>query len=142
MSTEENKALVRRFIDELINRRNADICDEVLAPDIVPAAKEFVRAFYATFGDTEMTILDLVAEEEQVAMRFRTTSTHQGDFFGVAATGKRLAVEGMWLSRIVDGKIMVGPDKSYIDQLALLQQLTTVSAGGQPLPPASQGLRI
>ena len=72
MSTLENKKLVRRYFDERWNRQNLDICDELLAPSVdIDEAKEFVRSFHAFLSNFQLTILDLLAEGNQVAVRWR-----------------------------------------------------------------------
>src|SRR5690349_18517099 len=130
MSTAENKELVRRYFDERWNRGNPDICDELLAPSLdIPGAKEFVRSIYATFGNIQMTILDLLAEGDQVAVHWRFAGTHQGDLLGVAATGKPVTYQGMALLRLADGKIV--DDVAYWDDLAILQQLDAAPLAGQ-----------
>jgi predicted ester cyclase len=125
MSTAENKELVRRYFDERWNRHNLDICDELLAPSVdIDDAKEFVRSFYAAFRKIQLTILDLLAEGNQVAVHWRIAGTHQGDYLGVAATGKPVMYEGIALLRVDGGKIV--DDIAYWDNLSILQQLGAV----------------
>ncbi len=125
MSTAQNRELVRRYFDERWNHRNLAICDEVLAPSVdIAGAKEFVRSTLATFGNLKLTILDLLAEGDQVAVHWQTTATHQGDYLGVAATGKPVTFQGLALLRIENGKIV--DDLAYWDNLAILQQLGAV----------------
>ena len=122
MSTAENKELVRRYFDERWNHYNLDICDELLAPSVdIEDAKEFVRSFHAIFGNIQLTILDLLAEGNQVAVHWRVEGTHQGDYLGVAATGKPVTYQGIALLRVEDGKIV--DDIAYWDNLSILQQL-------------------
>jgi len=129
MSTEENKELVRRFFDERWNHGNFDVYDEMFAPGLdIKGEKEWIRSIYASFGNIQVTILDLLAEGDQVALHWRFAATHQGDYLGVAATGKQVTFQGMALLRIVDGKIV--EDMGYWDDLSILQQLgATVAAG-------------
>ena len=130
MSTAENKELVRRYFDERWNHYNLDICDELLAPNAdIEGAKEFVRAEHAIFGKMHFTLLDLIAEDDQVAVHWRVDATHQGDFFGVAATGKPVTYQGIALLRIADGKIM--DDVAYWDNQSILEQLGSVPPAGQ-----------
>jgi predicted ester cyclase len=125
MSTAENKELVRRYFDERWNRHNLDICDELLAPSVeIDDAKEFVRSFYAAFGKIQLTILDLLAEGNQVAVHWRIAGTHQGDYLGVAATGKPVMYQGIALLRVEGGKIV--DDIAYWDNLSILHQLGAV----------------
>ncbi len=127
MSPAENKELVRRYFDERWNHGNLDICDELLAPgQDIQGTKEAARSLYAAFGNVELTILDLLAEADQVAVHWRFSGTHQGEYLGVAATGKRVAYQGLALLRLADGKIV--DDVAYWDTLAVLHQLGVAAA--------------
>jgi predicted ester cyclase len=122
MSTENNKELVRRFFDERWNHGNLDVYDELLAPSLdIAGAKEWARSMYADLGNIQLTILDLLAEGDQVAVHWRFAATHQGNYLGIAATGKHVTFQGIALLRIVDGKIV--EDQAYSDNLSILQQL-------------------
>jgi len=125
VATVENKELVRRYFDERWNRHNLDICDELLAPSFaVDDAKEFVRSFHAAFANIQLTILDLLTEGNQVAVHWRVTGKHQGEYLGVPATGKSVTYQGIALLRVEDGKIV--DDIAYWDNLSILQQLGAV----------------
>jgi predicted ester cyclase len=122
MSTAKNKEIVRRYFDERWNHHNLDICDELLAPSIdIEGAKAFVRSFTSIFGNLQLTILDLLAEGDQVAAHWRVTGTHQGNYLGVAATGKPVTYQGIALLRVEDGKIV--DDIAYWDNLSILKQV-------------------
>jgi len=122
MSTEENRELVRRFFDERWNRGNLDVYDEMLAPSLdIESEKEWARSVYATFGNMKFTILDIIAEGDQVSIHWRAEATHQGEFLGVAETGKPVTYQGIAWLRIVDSKIV--EDTAYWDNLSILQQL-------------------
>ena len=124
MSTAENKEIVRRYFDERWNHNNLDICDELLALSDIDDAKEFVRSFNATFGNMRLTIFDLLAEGNQVAIHWRVEDAHQGEYLGVAATGKPVMYQGIALLRVEDGKIV--DDIAYWDNLSILQQVGAV----------------
>jgi predicted ester cyclase len=129
MSTEENKQLVRRFFDERWNHGNFDVYDEMLAPDLdIKSEKEWARSMYATFGNLRFTILDMIAEDDRVALHWRVDATHQGDYLGIAVTGKAVTFQGIALLRIADGKIV--EDIAYWDDLSILQQLGAAPASG------------
>jgi steroid delta-isomerase-like uncharacterized protein len=126
MSTSTNKELVRRFFDERWNHGNLDVYDEMLAPNLnVKDYKEWAQNVHATFGNIQMTILDILAEDDQVALHWRVAATHRGDFLGVAATGKPVTFQGIALLRVVDGKIL--DDIAYWDDLKILQQVGATS---------------
>ena len=130
MSTAENKELVRRYFDERWNHGSLDICDELLSSSMdIEEQKEFVRAQHAALGNLHLTILDLLAEGDQVAIHWRIDGTHKGDFLGVAATGKPVTFQGIALLRITDGKI--ADDIAYWDNQSILEQLGAVPATGQ-----------
>jgi predicted ester cyclase len=116
--SEENKALVRRFMAEL-NKGNLDVIDELLAPDFVdrsllpgqePDRESFKRSvaeMNAPFSDTVITIDAQVAEGDKVITWYSGSSTHdRGPLMGVPPTGKRTTFTGVYLHRIVGGKIV------------------------------------
>jgi len=129
MVIEENKQIVQKYFDERWNHYNLDICDELLAPSVdIEGAKEFVRSFHAIFGNMRLTVLDLLAEGSQVAIHWRVEGIHQGEYLGVAATGKPVMYQGIALLRVKDGKII--DDIAYWDDLSILQQLGAVPKQG------------
>ncbi len=141
MSAEENKALMRRVYDEFMNAGNLDVADELVATDCKlyfgsafietgPEAFKQARAMlYAGFPDIRFTIEEMVAEEDKVADLLTGRGTHEGEFMGVAPTGKRVEFEGMALVRIREGKIV--ENRGMPDMLGLLQQLGAIPAPGQ-----------
>ncbi len=141
MSAEENKALVRRFLEEVINQRNvsavdaltaADIMDHALAPGLPPGregVKQNFSLFLAAFPDLRIDLADVIGEENQVAVRMTLHGTHNGVFFGIAPTSKRVAVTGIHIYRIADGTIV--EHWANNDDLGLLQQLGVIPPPGQ-----------
>ena len=135
MSTEENKALVRRWIEE-DNRRNLAGVEELLARDYVwhgtggfpdmdlAGLKQLETAFWTAFPDMHATVENLIAEGDKVAYRFTIRGTHQGEFMGVPATGKVVTVTGIYISRIAGGKVV--EDWESFDALGLMQQLGAI----------------
>jgi len=124
MSLEKNKAIVRRFIEEL-NRRNIAIMDELVAPDMVHPTlqvrgleeyKQYETALWKAFPDWHETILDMVAEGDKVWLFGEVTATHTGELRSflpqinkkvrVAPTGKKIKFTYIGMYRIVDGKIV------------------------------------
>jgi steroid delta-isomerase-like uncharacterized protein len=140
MSTEENKAVVRRFIDEVWNGGKAEVIDEIIAADAVdhnpnpgqPPGSEGVkwvlRVFRAALPDLHMELHDQIAEGESVVSHWTISGTHQGDLFGIPATGKRVHMAGIDFVRVVDGKMV--EHWLSADQLGLLQQLGVAPAPG------------
>ena len=118
MSAEENKAIVRRLVEELA-LGNLDVVDELVAPDFVDRSllpgqeadregfKRSVAALNAPFSDTTITIEDQVAEGDKVVTWYTGSSTHdRGPFMGVPPTGRRDSFTGVFLHRVVGGKIV------------------------------------
>jgi steroid delta-isomerase-like uncharacterized protein len=136
MVAEDNKALVRKYIEEAWNRYNLDLLDEILSPSyrryLAPGAPPMDRVaqknrligFREAFPDLHLTIVDLIAEGDQVAMRITFRGTHRGEFQGIPPTGKSIQVNGLGIIRIENGKFAEqwgGPD-----MLSWLQQLGAV----------------
>ena len=86
---EQNKAVVRRLVDEILNGRRLDVIDELFAPELAPDAREWIAPFQQSFPDMQMEIVELVAEGYTVAGRFTCSGTHLGEWLGHAPTGRR-----------------------------------------------------
>src|SRR5215212_11313195 len=108
MSTDENKALVRRFYEEVWARGNLDGADEVFADEYVrhdfrggepePGAagqKRIAADFRAAFPDLHWEIAFLIAEGDMVAGRWTASGTHEGEWAGVAPTGRPMRFSGL-----------------------------------------------
>jgi steroid delta-isomerase-like uncharacterized protein len=141
MSAEENKAIVRRLIDEAWNLGNLDVIDEIVATDYIrndPAnpgvsgsegLKQFVAAYQAAFPDIHIALEEQIAEGDKVANRWTITGTHQGEMMGIPPTLKKITIEGIHISRIASGKIVEGWISH--DTLGMLQQLGVIPPMGQ-----------
>ncbi len=141
MSTEENKALVRRFV-EASNQGNLDALDELIADTFVehsPYAqggaagaegiKQFARMIQSGFPDSQWIIDDLIAEGDKLVMRWTSRGTHQCETFGIPATGRPVVVTGIEIYRVSGGKL--AERWSEVDMLGLMQQLGVVPPPGQ-----------
>ena len=119
MSTEQNKALVRRLMEEVFNRGNISLVDELFAPDFVeheelppgiPAGSEGVKQmstmFRSAFPDFKATIDDMIAEGDKVVVRGTWSGTHKGEFMGIPPTGKRVSIGVIDIIRIAGGKFV------------------------------------
>ena len=144
MSTEDNKAIVRRAIEEVWNQGNVELADELYAPNIRfqnPGAadirtledfKRWVTAFRSAFPDGHTTIEDLIAEGDKVVLRYTFRGTNTGDFVApmpLPATGKQVTMTGIAIGHLAGGKVVEVLDMS--DNLGLLQQLGVVPVPGQ-----------
>jgi steroid delta-isomerase-like uncharacterized protein len=118
MSDPDPKAIVRRFLNEVVNAENPATAGEILADDHVLHPiddSEPIRggAVFATliagirvsFPDWHNTLLDLVAEGDRVAFRYEEGGTHRGDFDGIPATGRSVVARGIDIVRIEGGRI-------------------------------------
>lgn len=104
---ERNKAVVRRLVDEVLNAGWMEAVDELYAPELAPAAKEWIAPFRASFPDVRMETIDLIAEGDKVVGRFACSATHRGDWLGHAPTGRRFeAVDEVYIFRLRGGRIV------------------------------------
>lgn len=141
MSLEANKAIARRFLEEVVNKGNQAVADELVAVDFVdhnplpglPPGREGFKlsfvAFRGAFPDMNYAIEDVVAEGDRVVVRRRATGTHRGELMGIPPTGKHIVVAGVDIFRVKEGKLA----ELWLswDQLGMMQQLGVV-----PLPNA------
>jgi steroid delta-isomerase-like uncharacterized protein len=129
--SEENKALVRRVIEEGWNKHNLAVVDEFFADCVYyspatgelkgEALKQFVASLAAAFPDRRVTIEDQVAEGDKVVTCWSCTGTYQGEFMGLAPTCKQFTKSGIVISRIVEGKVV--EERVEFDTLGFFQQL-------------------
>ena len=125
MSASENKALIRRYLDALSGKdKPAALLDQYIA-DSDQALKQHIAYSESAFPRYELVAEDMLAEDDNVAVRFTLRATHRGEFMGIPATGKQIAVPGIIIYRIANGKI--AEHWMQVDSAALMQQL-----GGQP----------
>ena len=142
MSTEDTKARMRRFYEEVFNRGNLAVVDELLSPNHVfhdpsfpepirgpEGFKQYVLMFRHAFPDNTITIEDLIAEGDTIVVRHTYRGTHKGDLMGIPPTGKQVPVTAIVISRSANRKFA----ESWIngDLLGLMQQLGVVPAPGQ-----------
>ena len=131
--TEDNKAIVRRFIQEVFVEGRKDTVDELLADDFVahtwPSTtgkpKEDLKAAIdraaAGLSDADFRIDDMIAEGDQVAARLTTAATQTGEFMGMPPTNKRYEIEEIHWFRLRDGK--VAEHWHQFDQMGMMKQL-------------------
>lgn len=131
---QENIALAHRWFEEVWNQRRSETIDELVTPDSVTlspggapirGADEFRQRgftpFLSAFPNLHVTVEGVVAEGEQVVVRWSASGTHTGDGLGFPPTGKSIFFRGMTWIRFQDGKMMEGWD--CWDQTGLLAQL-------------------
>ena len=142
-ATETNKELVRLLLEEDISRGDEAVAERIIHPEFVDHTnppgmqhglsghKAIVRLFRAAFPDQWWQIEELVAEGDKVVARTTMRGTHRGDFFGIPATGRAIALAGVHVVRVADGKI--AEHWGCNDDLGLLRQL-----GALPEPSATR----
>ena len=120
--TEDNKATVRRLIQEVLNGGRLEAIDELYAPELASAAKRWITPFRASFPDVHMEVIELIAEGDMVVGRFTCSATHLGEWQGHAPTGRRFErVDEVSIFRLHNGRIV--QVWSLEDTLGRLQQL-------------------
>jgi predicted ester cyclase len=135
MSTESNKAVARRFIEEVLGKGNLALMDEITVPGYsdhsLPSgvtARQAIAGLRAGFPDMHFTVDDLIAEGDKVATRSTAIGTHTGTWFGIPPTGKVVTLSGFSIYRIADGKLV----EAWVqyDQLGMMQQLGVIPSMG------------
>ena len=136
MSSEQNKAIVRRLleepwkgdlgvVDELIDHNyvghDPSIPEPLRGPD---GFKENVSTYREAYSDAQITVDEQIAEGDKVATRWTARGKHDGDLMGVAPTGKQVKVSGLTLSRLANGKVI--EDYTNWDTFGMMRQLGIV----------------
>jgi predicted ester cyclase len=139
MSTEENKALDRRYVEEVLNQGSVDVIDEIMAPEYVghvassppmnrEGDKQFINMLHAAFPGIHFTLEDQIAEGDTVVHRLTARGTHLGEFNGIPPTGKQATVTAININRFADGKVVEAWGE--FDLLGLMQQLGVIPSMG------------
>jgi steroid delta-isomerase-like uncharacterized protein len=136
MSVEANKLAMRRFT-EFINTADQNLGEELIAEDAqfwVPGRPESMRGLAgymnvlgmmrSGFSDVQWSLEETIAEGDKIAARFTMRGTHDGTFFGVPATGRKIEVRAMNFYRLAGGKFV--EEYGQPDLLGLLQQIGAV----------------
>ncbi len=133
MTNSDNKALVRRYYEQMWNRWDLSIAEELLAPDLrfrgslgtesegIRGFCRYARSVWLAFPDFHNEIEDLISEADRVVARLTYTGTHRGEALGLAPTGRHVQYSGIAWFTIEDGRIT----QVYVvaDRLALLEQI-------------------
>ena len=136
--SEGNKFVIRRSFEELWNKGNLSLADELFTPNYAhhdPSTPDFGRGpeserkratvYRTAFPDLQLTIEDIIAEGQTVMARWSCRGTHKGDLSGIAPTGKQVTISGVSVARFTGGKMVEG----WVnwDALGLMQQLGVVA---------------
>ena len=133
MSVEENKAIVRRYIEEFWNKGDLEVADELIAPEFKHGPdsevsgpedeKRLLTRLRTSIPPWNVTIKDIIAEGDQVMVHFTASGTHEAEWLGVAPTGKPYTrISNITIWRVFGGKI-VGRRWVVWDSLAFLKQI-------------------
>ena len=137
MTAEENKALSRRFYEEVLTRGNVDAIDQLAADNFVdhdaapglPSNREGAKQWFAMirtgFPDLRATVNDVLVEGDKVVTRATFEGTHKGPFMGIPATGRTVKLGGIDIVRVSGGKAV--EHWGHSDTLTMMQQLGAVS---------------
>jgi steroid delta-isomerase-like uncharacterized protein len=138
----ENKVIVRRFFEEAINKGNMVMVEELMAqnfiehgsapgqPSGIDGFKQFIAMISTAFPDLQVTVEDMISEEDKVVVRLTVRGTHKGKLMGtIPPTGKQAVWTGIDILRVVNGKIV--ERWSERDLLGMMEQLGILPAPGQ-----------
>jgi predicted ester cyclase len=134
--TEENKALVRRYYDEILNERKLETLAGYWADDqMIEPVRRGCFSYFTAFPDLHCNIDELIAEGDKVFCRSTMTGTHDGEYKGIPPTGRHVSADSAEVFRIVDGKF--AGYWCLANVAGLMRQLTeepvaATSAGGAP----------
>src|SRR5918997_2332148 len=140
MSPEDNKAIIRSYVETVWNQRQLDRSEEFVdhaplpgqAPGLDGAKRKWAMYLNAA-PDLRVTIEDQVAEDDKVGVRRSYEGTHEGELLGVPATGKQVRVGSISIFRLAEGKIVENWEQ--LDLLTLMQQLGVIPAPSTPAAP-------
>ena len=133
MTLEENKKFMSNFIEEVINKKNLDAADDLVAENFLEhlpfpgqgpgreGLKFAINAMLTGFPDMNWTVQEQIAEGETVVTRFTWTGTHDGEFMGIPPTNKKVEVWGVVIDVVRDG--LFAESRIIMDTVGLLQQL-------------------
>ena len=130
---QDNAAIVRRFVDEVISRGAIDRAGEFVWEDVVEQVplpgqgpglaglQDILRAMRTGFPDLEFTIEEQISEGDKVVSRFIWTGTHRGSFLGIPASGNAVRVWGIVIDRLVEGRIK--ETRILMDTMGMMAQM-------------------
>ena len=134
MTVEENKHILRRYVDEL-NQRHVAILDELVSSEFRETVRQGYLRNITAFPDYFVEILDLLAEGDQVMLEWTHRGTHLGEYDGIPPTGKTITGSALSIYQVRDGKIVAARGESdrveIWQQLGLIPDTETILRAGQ-----------
>jgi len=126
---EHNKELVRRLVNDVVNRRSLDALGDVAGGTFARTARRWISPFRQSFPDFTMQIVDLIAEGDRVVAHFKCSGRHEGPWLGRPPTGKRFeSVDEIYIFRVENGRLVaataVEDNLERLRQLGLLEDLS------------------
>jgi predicted ester cyclase len=103
--TVDAETLVRRLVDEAMNGRDLDVLDELCSPRLAPKLRRAFEQFRAAFPDWHQDLVEVITNGDAVAVRYRCTGTHLGEWQGLAPTGRPMRVDEVHLYHLTGGRI-------------------------------------
>jgi predicted ester cyclase len=129
MPVEENKALIRRYVEQVYNQQDIDAAMEFIDESMPEAGVDHLQQFFTAFPDAHTTVLDLFGEGEKVVAYLRVNATNEGSFAGQPPTGKKVEFHSIRIYRIVKDKIV--ESWAMQDRLGLMEQLGLIRVAGE-----------
>jgi steroid delta-isomerase-like uncharacterized protein len=132
----DNAAIIRRFIDDVINHGRYEVCDEIVAEDFLEldplpgqregreGLKEIIAMLRSAFPDIHWVTHETISSGEKVVTRFTWTGTHRGDFLGIPATGRPVTVKGIVIDRVVNSRMT--DSRILMDTFGMMTQLGVI----------------
>jgi steroid delta-isomerase-like uncharacterized protein len=103
--SEQNKALVRRYYEDVLNGRNLEAVADYFADErVVEGVRRGCFSYFQAFPDLHCSVEELIAEDDKVFLRSTMTGTHDGEYKGIPGTGRHVAAESAEIFRIEDGR--------------------------------------
>jgi steroid delta-isomerase-like uncharacterized protein len=133
MSESQNIAVIKRFLEEVINQGRLEVADEIVEENFVEldplpgqrqgreGLKEVIAMLRSAFPDMHWVVDESIASDDKVVTRFTWTGTHRANFMGIPATDRHVKVKGVVIDRLSAG--MMADSRILMDNVSMLQQL-------------------
>jgi steroid delta-isomerase-like uncharacterized protein len=134
-----SRAIIQRFIEEILNQKKLAVADEIVAEDFIEldpfpgqaqgrqGLKDVLAMLFSGFPDMCWVIEEQIAEGDKIMTRFTWTGSHQGAFMRIPPTGRQVKVKGVVIDRVVDGRMV--DSRILMDSMGMMQQLGVLPTG-------------